>query len=111
MWDGTGLCPFKAHGEQNLLPVLGLKHGLELIIIPRKTMCFNLGLLILLEPLPTSHTDVPTEPTEKSVRRAPVRLFLNTGHVILMGNHLAEWFFLNLENEENLGSWPDSKKL
>ena len=78
-------CPFKAHAEQKLLPLLGLKPGLS----TQWTRSYVLNPGLPLESpgaLPTRHTDAPTGPRENSVGRAPGRLSLTTGHVTLMGN-------------------------
>ena len=81
-------CPFKAHAEQNLLPLLGLKPGLSSHKWTRSHV-LNPGLpLESPGALPTRHTDAPTGPRENSVGRAPGRLSLNTGHVILIGNQV-----------------------
>lgn len=79
-------CPFKAHAEQNLLPLLGLKPGLRSHKWTRSHV-LNPGLpLESPGALPAHHTDAPTGPRENSVRRAPGRLALTTGHMTLMGN-------------------------
>ena len=79
-------CPFKAHAEQNLLPLLGLKPGLSSHKWTRSHV-LNPGLpLESPGALPTRHTDAPTGPRENSVGRAPGRLSLTTGHMTLMGN-------------------------
>ena len=71
-----------------LLPLLGLKLGLSSHKRTRGHV-LNLGIpLGSSEALPTNHTDAPTGPTKKSVGRAPGRLSLNTGHVILIGNQV-----------------------
>ena len=79
-------CPFKAHAEQNLLPLLGLKPGLRSHKWTRSHV-LNPGLpLESPGALPTHHTDAPTGPRENSVGRALGRLLLTTGHMTLMGN-------------------------
>ena len=79
-------CPFKAHAEQNLLPLLGLKPGLRSHKWTRSHV-LNPGLpLESPGALPAHHTDAPTGPRENSVGRALGRLLLTTGHMTLMGN-------------------------
>ena len=71
-----------------LLPLLGLKLGLSSHKWTRRHV-LNPGLpLEAPGALPTNHTDAPTGPRENSVGRAPGRLSLNTGHVILIGNQV-----------------------
>ena len=57
-------CPFKAHAEQNLLPLLGLKPGLRSHKWTRSHV-LNPGLpLESPGALPAHHTDAPTGPRE-----------------------------------------------
>ena len=75
-------CPFKAHAEQNLLPLLGLKPGLSSHKWTRSHI-LNLGLpLESPGALPTKHTDAPQD-QERTLWGE--HWWPTIGHMILMG--------------------------